>query len=143
MSKTPGLNLPYGIDPVNPIPVDSRYGPYASVVEATSSIPESLRYSGLAVMIIGLGEYWWPIGLSDVELIPKTFGGSDANYVHVQTIPATEWIVNHNLEKRCSIQVYTLDGPDLVLLMAEVVSNSINQSTIKMNGAMTGLVFCN
>lgn len=76
MAKTPGLNLPYGIDPVNPVPVDSKYGPYTDLAEAKSSIPLSLRYDGLTVNIIGTGEYWWTSDLSDTGLAVKGGGGS-------------------------------------------------------------------
>lgn len=76
MSKTPGLNLPYGIDPVNPVPVDSNYGPYASVAAAKAAIPVGLRYDGLTVQITGSGNYWWlAADLSDSGLIAKGGGG--------------------------------------------------------------------
>ena len=73
MSKTPGLNLPYGIDPVNPVPVDSKYGPYASTAEAITAVPLASRYDGLTVQITGTGEYHWlQADLSDTGLVLKT-----------------------------------------------------------------------
>lgn len=76
MGKTPGLNLPFGIDPVNPVPVDSNYGPYDTLASAIAAIPLALRYDGLTVQITGLGNYWWEQSdLSDSGLKPKTFGG--------------------------------------------------------------------
>jgi len=76
MSKTPGLNLPYGIDPVNAVPVDSNYGPYADVAAAKAAVPQALRYDGLTVMITGTGEYWWlAADLSDSGLIVKSSPG--------------------------------------------------------------------
>jgi hypothetical protein len=76
MGKTPGLNLPFGIDTVNAVPVDSNYGPYSSTAEAIASIPLALRYDGLTVQITGTGEYHWlQADLSDTGLIAKTGGG--------------------------------------------------------------------
>jgi hypothetical protein len=78
MAKTPGLNLPFGIDPVNAVPVDAMYGPYASLAAARSAIPLSLRYDGLTVQITGLGNYYWTAAdLSDTGLIAKYLQGSD------------------------------------------------------------------
>lgn len=72
MAKTPGLNLVTGIDPVNPVPVDANYGPYANVAAAKAAIPPSLRYDGLTVQITGSGNYWWIASdLSDDGLVPK------------------------------------------------------------------------
>lgn len=74
MAKTPGLNLPYGIDPVNPVPVDANYGPYSSLAQAKSYVPIGLRYDGLTVNIVGSGEYWWTNDLTDSGLAPKGSG---------------------------------------------------------------------
>ena len=57
MPITPGLNLPFGIQPVNPVPVDSNYGPYASVAQANASVVLPVRYDGLTVQITGSGNY--------------------------------------------------------------------------------------
>ena len=85
MPKTPGLNLPYGIDPVNAVPVDSNYGPYASLAAAKAAIVLALRYDGLTVKINGLGEYWWlQADLTDTGLIAKSTGGGS-----VAPIPIT------------------------------------------------------
>jgi hypothetical protein len=76
MPITPGLNLPFGIQPVNPVPVDSNYGPYIDLADAVASIPLALRYDGLTVQITGSGNYWWLDGdLSDLGLVPKVGGG--------------------------------------------------------------------
>lgn len=78
MAKTPGLNIPFGIDPVNAVPVDANYGPYASLAAARSAIPESLRYDGLTVQITGLGNYWWlAADLSNSGLVAKGLQASD------------------------------------------------------------------
>ena len=55
----PGIQLPIGIDTVNAVPADFKYGPYASTAAAIAAIPQVLRFDGLTVKITGLGEYWW------------------------------------------------------------------------------------
>ena len=72
----PGVQLPIGIDTVNPVPADYKYGPYANTAAAIAAIPQVLRYDGLTVQITGSGEYHWlAADLSDLGLIPKTGGG--------------------------------------------------------------------
>jgi hypothetical protein len=72
----PGIQLPIGIDTVNPVPADYKYGPYPSLAAAKAAILLVLRYDGLTVKINGLGEYWWlAADLSDSGLIAKGGGG--------------------------------------------------------------------
>ncbi len=87
MGKTPGLNLPYGIDPVNAVPVDANYGPYASVAAAKAAVPLALRYDGLTVQITGTGEYHWlDADLSDSGLVAKTGGGGGGGLPKVRYV---------------------------------------------------------
>lgn len=75
----PGIQLPIGIDTVNPVPADYKYGPYVSLAAAKAAIALVLRYDGMTVQITGLGNYWWlQADLTDTGLIPKTGGGSSA-----------------------------------------------------------------
>ena len=75
----PGVQLPIGIDTVNPVPADYKYGPYANTAAAIAAIPQVLRYDGLTVQITGTGEYHWlAADLTDPGLIPKTGGASGA-----------------------------------------------------------------
>jgi hypothetical protein len=55
--------------------IDSRYGPYATVAQATGSISSIFRYKGLTVLITGSGEnveYWFDPTTADTDLVPKT-----------------------------------------------------------------------
>lgn len=82
MAKTPGLNLPFGIDPVNAVPVDSKYGPYANTAAAIAAIPLASRFDGLTVMITGTGEYWWnQADLTDTGLKVKGGAGGATNAI--------------------------------------------------------------
>jgi hypothetical protein len=76
-----GLQLPFGIDPTNPISVDQRYGPWASLAAAKAGVVSALRFNGLTANIIGLGEHWWTTDLSDSGLVPKS-GGASLPIVH-------------------------------------------------------------
>ena len=72
MPLVPGLQLPFGIQPVNPVLVDSYAGPYSSIVEALSSIPSALRVQTRFVHIIdgGVGKlYWFRDGIADGNLV--------------------------------------------------------------------------
>lgn len=85
MALTPGLQLPYGIQPVNAVPVDAWSGPYqganeaAAKAAANASIPEGVRFQSLEVrLIIGTTpyKYWYKNGTSDVHLVPFTVGNT-------------------------------------------------------------------
>jgi len=68
-----GLQIPFGIQPVNPVPVDSWSGPYNSVPEALLTIPMSVRFPTMEVRILGNpvnAKYWFRDDITDSNLIP-------------------------------------------------------------------------
>jgi hypothetical protein len=91
MSLTPGLNLPFGIQPVNPVPVDSWSGPYTGLTEgaaltlANSSIPSAIRFPTMEVRIIvgSTGKkFWYRDGILDGDLVEFASGsGSTGNFL--------------------------------------------------------------
>ena len=80
-----GIQLPIGIDTVNPVPADFKYGPYVDVATAVAAIPLALRFDGLTVQITGLGNYWWlAADLSNAGLVPKgSFAPPIVRYVYL------------------------------------------------------------
>lgn len=79
MPLTPGLQLPYGIQPVNAVPVDVWSGPYEGANETTAkaaanaSIPSAIRFKSLEVRLIIAGtsyKYWYKDGITDSDLVP-------------------------------------------------------------------------
>lgn len=63
-------------------PSDARYGPYASVALAKSSVPVPYRHEGLVVGIIEEGkivDYWWEAGTGDDDLVKKETGSNIDN----------------------------------------------------------------
>lgn len=54
--------------------LDNRYGPYATVELAKSSVDSLNRHVGLTVAIgtTSLVEYWWEAGIGDNDLVIKT-----------------------------------------------------------------------
>jgi hypothetical protein len=83
MALTTGLQLPYGIQPLNPIPVDSWSGPYEGSDEATAraaanlAIPSSIRFKSMEVRLIINGtskKYWYRDGITDNNLVEFTLG---------------------------------------------------------------------
>ena len=57
--------------------LDNRYGPYATIELAKSSVDSLNRHVGLTVAIgtTSLVEYWWEAGIADSDLVVKA-GGS-------------------------------------------------------------------
>lgn len=64
----------------------------------------------------------------------------DANYVYTQGSPSAVWVVNHNLNKYCSVTV--VDSADNIVV-GEVLYNSLNQVTLTFAGAFSGKAFFN
>jgi len=67
-------------------------------------------------------------------------GGNDKNFVFSQIVPASIWTVNHNLNKRCSVQVVDNMFREVE---AEILWNNDNTVTITTNTPTTGFVYCN
>ncbi len=64
----------------------------------------------------------------------------DSNYVYTQSAPSATWVVNHNLNKYCSVTV--VDSADNTVV-GEVLYNSLNQVTLTFAGAFSGKAFFN
>lgn len=80
-----GLQLPYGLQPVNPAPVDAWSGPYigatplAAKAAALSAIPAGVRFQSMEVRLIIGGvskKYWFRDGTSDSDLVEFSAGGN-------------------------------------------------------------------
>lgn len=96
MSVTTGLQLPFGIQPVNPLPVDTWSGPFTGSIDtvdsardaANSNIPIAIRFESMEVRLIVSGtsrKFWYKDGIADenlVEFIGGTGGytGSDTYF---------------------------------------------------------------
>lgn len=96
MSFTPGLQLPYGITPVNPVPVDGYSGPYSTTAEAIAAIPQAIRFPTMMVRIVDNDNnqmYWFKDGVADSDLIE--FSPTNANLLTFVAHPQnTSWLVN-------------------------------------------------
>jgi len=90
MGLTNGLQLPYGIQPVNPVPVDSWSGPYyaptevSGLTEANATIPSGIRFPSMEVRLIIAGlsyKYWYYSGITDSDLVLFSGGGGTGGNV--------------------------------------------------------------
>ena len=73
-----GFQLPFGIQPVNPVPVDFYSGPYSAATEvdainaANYAIPSAVRFQSMEVRLIIAGtphKYWYRDGIADGNLV--------------------------------------------------------------------------
>ena len=87
MAVTTGLQLPFGIQPVNPVPVDSWSGPFtgplntvqSAVDTANAAIPSAIRFQSMEVRLIIDGvsrKFWYRDGVADADLVEFASGGS-------------------------------------------------------------------
>lgn len=92
MPVTPGLQLPFGIQPTNPLPVDSLSGPFtgatigAAIAAANAAISSALRFQSMEVRLIVGGysyKYWYWDGTGDANLVEMqtTSSGISGPYV--------------------------------------------------------------
>jgi len=64
----------------------------------------------------------------------------DANFVHSQGSASAQWVINHNLGKKCAVTV--VDSAETVVI-GQVTYNSLNQVTLDFQGAFSGKAFFN
>lgn len=73
------LELPFGIKPLNPVPVEFWSGPYSGVLtqeainSANSGIPSGVRFAAMEVSLLVNGvpeKYWYNSGIGDEFLVP-------------------------------------------------------------------------
>jgi uncharacterized RDD family membrane protein YckC len=102
MSLTAGLQLPFGIQPVNPTPVDAWSGPYSAATAqdaidaANAAIPAAIRYQSMEVRLIVGGvskKYWYRDGIADADLVEFASGSSGSGGSGGSTL-LTELVLN-------------------------------------------------
>ena len=88
MPINPGFELPFGIQPTNPVPVDAWSGPFtagslvAGISAANAAIPSAVRFQSMEVRLIVGGvsyKYWYANGIADIDLV--AFNAEPTNYV--------------------------------------------------------------
>lgn len=136
-----GLQLPYGVKPTNPVPVDTLSGPYeANTIQsaidlANSSIPLALRYKSLQVRLIVSGEsylYWYKKGIQDHHLVNIGIGNFIPRKIEFTIGDGikSEFILDHNLgTKFVIVQVfYTESGEGVEVGVHRFDSNNVKVS---------------
>ena len=83
MGLTTGFQIPFGVQPLNPVPVDAWSGPYeassesAAISQANSTILPGFRFKSMEVRLI-INDvpkiYWYKNGIADSDLV--YYGGS-------------------------------------------------------------------
>lgn len=68
-------------------------------------------------------------------------GGSstDFHYQHVQGVPSSSWIINHNLGARPNVSLHTTGG---LAVTADVVHTSANQVIASFSAPLAGYAIC-
>lgn len=78
MALTTGFQLPFGIQPLNPVPTDAWSGPYeganavAAIAAANAAIPPGVRFKSLEVRLVInniAAKYWYKNGIADSDLV--------------------------------------------------------------------------
>lgn len=77
---------------------------------------------------------------TEVERLEEEIQESSNTFVFEQGIPATEWVINHNLNKRPSIDLVDYNG-EVFEAYREYTSD--NQVIIRLDSAATGYAYLN
>ena len=90
---------------------------------------------------VGYGGYFLMITIAEdgVTVSPIEIE-SDKTYVHTQSISATEWLVQHDLDKYPSVQIINSDGR---VIIGEIQHTDENNLAVRFEYALTGSVYCN
>jgi hypothetical protein len=84
-----GLQLPYGLQPVNPTPVDAWSGPYigadsqTAVALANAAIPSGVRFQSMEIRLIVGGiskKFWYRDGTADSDLTEFQSGAGGLSF---------------------------------------------------------------
>jgi hypothetical protein len=101
MALTNGFQLPFGIQPLNPVPTDAWSGPYEAATEslailaANTSIPSGVRFKSLEVRLVINGvpkKYWYKNGILNSDLVEYTVDATN-NYIDTNFLNLTGGIV--------------------------------------------------
>ena len=65
---------------------------------------------------------------------------TDANFVHTQGSSSAQWVVDHNLNKKCSVTVVDSAG---TVIIGQVTYNTDNRVTLDFEAAFSGKAFFN
>ena len=66
--------------------------------------------------------------------------GGQVDYEFIQNTPLATWVINHNLGRRVTTDVYTLGG---VKVLADVVNLNNNQVQVNFDGPFAGYAIIN
>lgn len=147
-----GLQLPYGVKPTNPVPVDSLSGPYEAellndaIDLANSSIPQVLRYKSLQVRLIVNGEsylYWYKNGIEDEDLINIGIGNFIPRKIEflIGNGISNEFVIDHDLGTRFVI-VQIFDNETGEEIEASVTRIDNNNVKLEFNNPPSVDEFC-
>jgi hypothetical protein len=140
-----GLQLPYGVKPTNPVPVDALSGPYEgntvqeAVSLANSSIPLALRYKTLQVRLIVSGEsylYWYKNGINDSDLVNIGIGNFIPRKIEfvIGDGIETDFILDHNLgTKFVLVQIFESESGETIEASVTRIDN--NNVRVSFNNA--------
>jgi len=98
--------------------------------------------SGDTVNVSGVSTATQSIKLKEESVNVSISGGavSDAHYTHTQSVPSSQWTVQHNLGKKSSVTV--VDSADAIVF-GDVDYIDSNNVTITFNGAFSGKAYFN
>ena len=65
---------------------------------------------------------------------------TDANFVHSQGSASAQWVVDHNLNKKCAVTVVDSAG---TVIIGQVTYNTDNRATLDFEAAFSGKAFFN
>jgi len=159
MPVTPGLQLPYGIQPVNAVPVDSYSGPFtgsadtvpSALTAANAGIPSALRFKSMEVRLIVSGsskKYWYRDGVADANLIefvsPPTGSNTQIQFNDNGVLGASSGLVFATGSNSLTISGdLAVDGGDITSSASSTTIFATGVSSVAIGGAASTISFGN
>lgn len=118
-------------------------GGYRSVATliARDAITPDRRTEGMLVRVNGTNDvYVLSGGVANANWVLLSLGASTPqNYSHIQSVPATTWVIPHNLNRYPSITIF--DSTSSTVL-ADIQHISLNTAQITFSGDVSGQAYC-
>lgn len=137
-----GLQLPFGIDPVNPKPVDAKqYNNsdtiYANTAEVIAQVPSAIRFIGRTFFVNngsgGTDEFWFKNGIADGDLVKKSGGFELEVDVALSGSVTVNTLVSSSLQWDSTVS-------SVIHMDYFITEDSFGSNTLKRTGHLTIIV---
>ena len=138
-----GIQLPVGVDTVNPVDADYKRGPWPTIAAALAAIDLAVRYNNLSFYVVGdPNEYYWlDTDLSDSGLLIRSSSGGGSLLPIVRYVYLVQDASDATLMGGVASNVYTtFQNAYNAANVLQVVLGGTNKVVIKVGNTTAATV---